>query len=354
MVRAAVVRRWSARVMVGLSVIFLTALGASPAFAWGDEGHRVVATIARSYLKRVARARVDALLASDPDTLTAPDMASRATWADKWRDSGHRETASWHFVDTELDAPDLAQACFGNPPPAAPASAGPAQDCVVNKIREFSAELASPATTPTERVLALKYLLHFVGDLHQPLHASDNHDRGGNCVLVALDSGRTVKLHAYWDTNLVVELGSDPVTLSASLIGQITPAQEAQWRSGTPADWAMEAFQVARATAFRLGSAPGCPASPSPIALTADYDAAARTAATLQLQRAGVRLAAVLNDALGGMISSPARVALERSSAITTNAPAVISRASLACSAKAKRLHLHGPMRRAFRQHCMV
>ena len=65
-----------------------------------------------------------------------------------------------------------------------PASAGSAQDCVVDKIDEFEAELASPSTAPAERLLALKYLLHFIGDLHQPLHASDNEDRGGNCVRI--------------------------------------------------------------------------------------------------------------------------------------------------------------------------
>ena len=162
------------------AAIIALLLAPSPAFAWGYEGHEIIATIARAELTPAVRAKVDAILAGDPDTLTGPDMVSRATWADAWRSAGHRETAQWHFVDTELDGPDLKAACFGYPAARNPASAGPATDCVVDKIREFTSELASPTTVPAERLLALKYLLHFVGDVHQPLHASDNHDRGGN------------------------------------------------------------------------------------------------------------------------------------------------------------------------------
>jgi len=145
-----------------------------PALAWGDKGHEIIAAIARDRLTPQARAFVDAILATDSDTLTAPDMVARATWADKWRDSGHRETASWHFVDLELSAPKLATACFNFPKPSDPPSAGPSQDCVVDKIDEFEKELGDPGTAPAERLLALKYLLHFVGDVHQPLHSSDN------------------------------------------------------------------------------------------------------------------------------------------------------------------------------------
>jgi hypothetical protein len=119
-----------------------------PAFAWGFGGHEVVADIARAELTPAVRAKVDALLASDTDTLTGHDMASEATWADVYRGHGHRETASWHFVDTEIDgSADQDAACFGHPAPDQPASAGPAQDCVVDKVREFAAELTAPGTS---------------------------------------------------------------------------------------------------------------------------------------------------------------------------------------------------------------
>ena len=277
-----------------------------PALAWGHEGHEVIATIARGYLTPAARAKVDAMLATDTDTLTGPDMIARSTWADAWRSAGHRETASWHFVDVELDHPDLASACFSFPPQAQPPSAGPAQDCVVDKVDAFAAELADAATPAPERLLALKYLLHFVGDLHQPLHAADNQDRGGNCVTLSLDGGGTMNLHAWWDTIAVQELGPDTATLAATLAARITPADRQRWEQGTTRDWALESFGVARAVAYQAGSAPGCGTGTAPVTLPAGYDAAAQTAAAVQLERAGVRLALVLNRALDGTgLASP-------------------------------------------------
>lgn len=186
--------------LISLLALSLAIVMPAQAMAWGSEGHEIIADIARDYLTPDVRAKVDALLATDTDTLTAPDMASRATWADAWRGAGHRETASWHFVDTELDKPDLQAACFGYPAAATPASAGPAQDCVVDKIEEFQAELSSARTAPPERVLALVYLLHFVGDLHQPLHNEDV-SRGGNGIYVKWD-GKEFNLHHVWDTSI--------------------------------------------------------------------------------------------------------------------------------------------------------
>ena len=278
----------------------LLALVPARALAWGYEGHEVIALIARGYLTPTVRAKVDALLAADTDGLTAHDMASEATWADAFRSAGHRETAPWHFVDTELDHPDLSAACFGFPAaPAGRASAGPEQDCVVDKVEEFASELRDPATSPAERLLALKYLLHFVGDLHQPLHASDNHDRGGNCVPVALGGTRTTNLHAWWDTGVVQLLGTDPAAVAAQLSAQITSVERTQWDGGDPRAWAQEAYLVAKTSAYALNTPPGCGFQAAPIGLPDAYVANAKAAAALQLERAGVRLAKLLNTTLG-------------------------------------------------------
>jgi hypothetical protein len=266
-------------------------------FAWGYEGHKVVAAIARSYLTPATAARVDALLAADTDPLVPHDMLSAATWADTYRNS-HRETSQWHFVDIELSKPDLASACFGFPASAKPASAGPAQGCIVDRLNAFAVELADPATPQPEKILALKFVLHFVGDLHQPLHASDNKDHGGNCVRLALGGPRTTNLHSYWDTTLVEAMGADPVVLAGKLRAQITPAEKRAWEKGDPKAWAMESFGVAKAVAYTVGSAPGCPADAAPITLPAGYQEAGEKAAAIQLERAGVRLAMVLNRAL--------------------------------------------------------
>jgi len=284
-------------VCFAFAVIGLAA--ARPALAWGGLGHEVTALIAYRHLTPAAKIMVDDLLASDTDTLTPADFASRATWADKYR-NGHRETAAWHFVDIEIDQPDLKAACFGYPSlsPGQSASQGPAQDCVVNKIEEFAAELGSPTTHPAERLLALKFLMHFVGDLHQPLHASDHHDRGANCIgLSSSPDGHSKNLHAYWDTGVVEPLGQSAHEIAAKLDNQITPTQVVAWSQGDARVWATESFQIAKDDAYKLSARPTCDDHGS-ISLSADYDVIARRDAALQLEKAGIRMAYLLNQAL--------------------------------------------------------
>jgi hypothetical protein len=271
-----------------------------PAWAWGHEGHEVVALIAKAYLNPVARQKANAMLAADTDSLTAHDIAAEATWADAFRDSnedGAREkTRQWHFVDVELVAPDLDQACFGHPqlPPGNPASNGPAQDCVVDKIQEFAAELADPSTGSEEQILALKFLLHFVGDLHQPLHASDDHDRGGNDKRVSAPGFKAGNLHRYWDTEFVEQLGPNAKSIASDLIGHISETQAQKWSQGTIADWAAESFKLAKDDAYGQLPEPNARGS---FRLTEDYIAMATQDVAEQLSKAGVRLAVLLNKA---------------------------------------------------------
>jgi hypothetical protein len=275
-----------------------------PAYAWGDEGHEVVGLIADHYLDPAVRSRVQAILATDATQLTANDIAHEATWADKYRDSDRNttkkrydQTHNWHFVDLEIGAPNLSTACFGQPklPAAAAASAGPANDCVVDKIVEFAAELKNPATDPQERLLALEFVLHFVGDVHQPLHASDDRDQGGNQKIVTAPGIRSNNLHHYWDTEFVAKLGTSDTEIAQRLIDGISDTQRAQWSSGKPADWAMESFSAAKDHAY--GLLPAADAR-NHYQLSAAYVNDATTVAAAQLSKAGVRLAMVLNQAL--------------------------------------------------------
>lgn len=301
--------------------LLLAGLTAAPAArAWDDEGHRIVALIAEHYLRPAVRERVQVLLEADHSALT-PDtsMASEATWADHYRDSdrdtpfgdsgsrdtgpgayrgSHEEqTGRWHFVNLELDAPDLRRACYGEPalPPGTLASRGPARDCIVDKIEQFQAELANPATPSAERLAALQFLLHFIGDLHQPLHAADDHDAGGNRVRVVARGHRPGSLHRYWDADFVRDLGPDARQIAAELIPQITSGDRAAWARGSVADWAMQSFALAQALAY--GTLPP-PDERGERRLSADYVALADDAVATQLSRAGVRLALVLNRAL--------------------------------------------------------
>jgi hypothetical protein len=248
------------------------------------------------------RRKVNALLAADMDPLTAHDIASEATWPDKLRDSNEngarQKTSQWHFVDTELADPNLDQACFGRPPvpPGKLASEGPAQDCVVDKIEEFTAELANPATNSEEQIVALKFLLHFVGDLHQPLHASDDHDRGGNEKRVLATGFKAGNLHHYWDTVFVDQLGPNAGGIASDLIGHISERDAQSWAQSGPSDWAQETFTVAKDDAY--GQLPE-PSARGSFRLSDDYISMATQGVATQLSKAGVRLAFILNKAFG-------------------------------------------------------
>jgi len=148
---------------------------------------------------------------------------------------------------------------------------------------------------PQERLLALEFLLHFVGDIHQPLHASDDHDRGGNQKRVNAPGIETNNLHHYWDTDFVARLGSSDAGIAQRLIHGISETQRAQWSSGTPADWARESFAVARDHTYgRLPAAD----DRNHYQLSTAYVDDATTVVADRLSRAGVRLAMVLNQAL--------------------------------------------------------
>ncbi len=138
-----------------------------------------------------------------------------------------------------------------------------------------------PGSPPTQsgraprRAEALKFLIHFVGDVHQPLHAIDNHDHGGNDIKLRLGRRRT-SLHHYWDTLVVEALGDDSAAVADGIAAQMTPQVMRAWQSGTPADWANQSWAAARTGIYGHQG---------------DQEQLARA----QLAKAGVRLAWLLN-----------------------------------------------------------
>jgi hypothetical protein len=167
------------------------------AFAWGTEGHQVIANLAHAQLTPKARKEVERLLALEP----GQTMASISTWADEHRNPS---SAAWHYVnfprdsctyEAERDCPD--------------------GRCVVGAIERQLEVLASNA--PDEkRLTALKYVIHLVGDVHQPLHAGYRDDKGGNTYqLQAFMRGSN--LHALWDSGLLRSLNEDVESLTEKL-----------------------------------------------------------------------------------------------------------------------------------------
>jgi hypothetical protein len=166
---------------------------------------------------------------------------------------------------------------------------------LVVKIDQFRRELADPSASPAQRLVALQFLLHLVGDLHQPLHAADDRDHGGNDKQVIAPGETLGSLHHYWDNVFVGRLGKDAPAVSQELIGAIRPALRADAMRGTPASWALESFAIAKTEVY--GQLP--PAGADGVRhLDERYVNEAMVTVRHQLQIAGLRLAQVLNEAL--------------------------------------------------------
>lgn len=300
----------------------LCAFAASPSVssAFGDEGHEVVALVARGKLTPSATAAVDRLLATDKNPfkmrdggMTSDSFEAQATWADYYRDAQRASGVSpeqihsyaWHFVDIELQGGSIETACFGFPTlaPGAAASQGPDPDCVVNKIEEFAAELSAPSVPDDEKLLALKFLMHFVGDTHQPLHTSDNLDHGGNKEQ-AVALGKTAALHAHWDTTFVAAIGAAPGAQNtdahavAAALRTPSATERANWL-GTPRPrtWALESFALAQNYVYGALPPLSTVGTKQLYQLDATYAANATKVTADQLEKAGYRLAAILNAA---------------------------------------------------------
>jgi hypothetical protein len=247
------------------------------ASAWGSEGHRIVAEIAEQYLEPATARQVRELLAIE----NAATLAQVSTWADDIRPQ-RRETVPWHFVDIPIHPP------AGTPAAYDAARDCPRGDCVVAAIDRFTAVLRDSSAAPRQRLEALKFVVHFVADVHQPLHCADDGDKGGNAIHVTF-MGRRTNLHAVWDSGIVAPaVAGDERAYALQLVRAITPAELAAWRAGAAAEWANESFGVARRLIYSEW-----PHAPGP--LPANYETAALPVVNERLERAGVRLAAVIN-----------------------------------------------------------
>lgn len=295
--------------------------------AWSAEGHMIVALVADRLLQAQespTQTKLAELLASDKsNSWTKTDIAGESTWADALREKsqeGRFATTKWHYVKLDVDNPDVTKACFGKPalPSMAPASHGLQDDCIVDKIDQFSKELRDPATLPGERLMALQFLLNFVGDIHDPLNTIEHNDHEGRCVALVLPGAKIpVRLSDYWDDTLVVEAeGKDPAKAAAEIVASLTPADVRKWSSGTPADWAQESYKVAKDItysyvkdvpkdavaskySFPVRKGENDPCGPVPVyRIDASYRDRALAAVKEQLAKAGVRLAFLLRENL--------------------------------------------------------
>jgi hypothetical protein len=270
--------------VAALGLVALVLLLPGAARAWGPDGHVIVAEIAQRNLKPATKTALRKLL---PEEATLADVAN---WADDVRPS-RPETKTWHYVDISVKVE----------PASYLASRDCKEDgCIVAQIERLAKVLKNKKAAKKDRVEALKFIVHFVGDLHQPLHAADDDDRGGNEKKVRLDLDQfAVKpassLHGVWDGDLIAarEIGR------AAYIGELaalTTEEKAELRTGTVVDWANESHKEGRKTVYGLLPK----ATTGVFVLKDDYFESGMAVVSLQLQRAGIRLAKILNDALAG------------------------------------------------------
>jgi hypothetical protein len=248
------------------------------ALAWGDQGHRIVAEIAEHYLEPAAARQVRELLALG----NATTLAQVSTWADDIRFQ-RPETGPWHIVAIPVHLPT------GMPRAYDAARDCPHDDCIVAAIERFAVVLRDKAAPPRDRLEALDFVVNLVADIHQPLHCADDGDRGGTDVhLIFL--GQHSNLHDLWGTDMLRAKGiTDERAYALELVRSIAPTRAAQWRAGAPADWASESYGIAR---LIYGG------SHEARALALFYEDDLLSVVNVQLEKAGLRLAAVLNAAL--------------------------------------------------------
>jgi hypothetical protein len=267
----------------------------APASAWWEYGHYTVGRMAYLTAKPSTRAAVDGLIARSA-VLETPECPIRsiedaAYWPDCIRAYKDRfsYTFPWHYQNVDICRPfDQAAACKDG-------------NCVSAQIERNAKLLADTSLPERERLMALAFLAHFVGDLHMPLHAGDRGDRGGNEVPVAygLIAGRT-NLHSAWDGYLAERGISTPAAGARGLLAELAPDQRAAMRLGSVTEWARESWEASRT--FAYGTVMPDPCGPKPEGRPVIEEATVQRLIPVirsQIVRGGLRLGRLLDEALG-------------------------------------------------------
>ena len=242
----------------------------SAAFAWGQTGHRVIGEIAQENISGKTRAEIELILGEE-------DLAEASTSADEERSNPdnfwQREAGPYHYVTVpegqtyaEVGAPDEGDA--------------------LSALARFTQTVRDPNASREDKALALKFIVHIVGDVHQPLHAGNGDDRGGNDVKVRWFSDDT-NLHAVWDSRLI-DSRSLSYTEYASWLGrEIKPSDAVAWWTADPQVWVAESTRI-RDTIYPTGEQ----LNPS---LGYAYQYEHLGTAEMRLKKGGIRLAAYLD-----------------------------------------------------------
>ncbi len=273
-------------------VFLLFALLPSSAFAWGEDGHRVVCQIAFEELTIAAKSEVNRLLALDPGFDSFAESCLFADSPERIR-----------FLDHFMNLPRSTRVITTAKCPLA-------ESCVISAIQNDFLVLQNAEASDAEKLLALKLLGHWVGDVHQPLHVSFQDDRGGNSNNVDVDDPR-VNLHGVWDYQIIARnLGDDFLRIAEDLRDSITEKQRNEWQHDSPIEWVDESYQITISASvnYCVQKQGACWYSNDnmmldkgepwrDIKITDDYLKSHSATVSLRLQQAAIRLAELLNRA---------------------------------------------------------
>ena len=262
-------------------------------WAWGSVGHKTIAYIAQDRLTPNANRAVRRLLGP------GQNLVSVCTWADQVAHTNRPETAPWHYIQVNVRQDQsrysLEEGCRDH-------------QCVVDQIEQEEAVLRDRNASIGAQREALKFLVHFVGDIHQPLHCAEDNDRGGNEKWFryyphGMGSRYTwVNLHSFWDNLLETHAKENPHRLAEQLERDFSEQQATDWQKGRAKDWAFESYGIARDAIY--ATLPEGPIQKSgrwgQDLPEAYYNDTLRQVVNRRLEAAGVRLAWVLNQIFEG------------------------------------------------------
>jgi hypothetical protein len=277
------------RLLLPLLLLMLPA----PAAAWWEYGHYTVATIASTEAKPATRAALERLIAysASLDTPTCPirSLEDAAYWPDCIRPLAERFNYSfpWHYQNVDVCKPfDPAAACKDG-------------NCVSAQIERNAKLLGNRELPARERLQALAFLAHFVGDLHMPLHAGDRGDRGGNDFRASYGVIGGRNLHSIWDGFLAERAISNPLAHAAGILSELAPDARIAMRGGTVTDWSRESWEASRD--FAYGAVMADPCGPVPTTRPVIGEETVRRLIPVvrkQIARGGLRLSRLLDEAL--------------------------------------------------------
>jgi len=296
-----------------LAVLFLITVGTSNAFAWGEEGHRMVCRIAYLSLSPDDQKEVDRLTKAyktPPGTrLTISSFPDACVFADEARTQARdaekagsttspwlhfKGFSNWHFLNTARTVKKIPESSCHD-------------DCVLTGITTHSGMLKN-GTTDQERAEGLIFLGHWAGDIHQPLHVSYADDLGGNHIkpvtggFYPIPTSYPLNLHAVWDGSIIRIMIADAGwrAFADGLHSKITDKQKTAWSTSTPLAWAQESYDITTLAGVEYckKTNAGCESFGTGRELTKTYQDKFAKDVDLRLQKAGTRLAMLIHEAL--------------------------------------------------------